>query len=145
MVLVQLIAEQSHDQKHCRSCGRRIEWRKKWERNWDSISYCSDACRARRIRPVDRALEHWLLTRLSASSRGGTVDPADAARALGAERAADLREPARNAARRLVNQGLADMLQRGVTVDPTTAKGEVALRPPRGGQTASRDRAVEGS
>ena len=108
-----------------------MEWRKKWERNWDSVSYCSDACRSRKIRPVDQELEDWLLTRLRSASRGRTVDPADAARSLGADGAADLREPARNAARRLVNRGSAEMVQRGIVVDPSTAKGDVALRPPR--------------
>lgn len=118
----------SPEPKHCRSCGRRIEWRKKWERNWDSIAYCSDACRSRKIRPVDRELEAWLLDRLTSAPRGRGVDPSDAALALDPQNTSDLREPARNAARRLVNQGLAEMLQRGVVVDPSTAKGEVSLR-----------------
>lgn len=120
----------SHGTKDCRSCGRRIEWRKKWERNWDSIAYCSDACRARKVRSIDVELEAWLLARLSSSPRGGTVDPADAAQALGAD-VSVLREPARSAARRLVSRGLAEMVQRGVLVDPSTARGPVSLRLPR--------------
>ena len=120
----------AQESKTCRSCGRRIEWRKKWERNWESITYCSDSCRARKIRPIDTALEEWLLTRLRAAPRGSVVDPADAATAL-ADDAALLHEPARSAARRLVNRGLAEMVQRGVVVDPSTAKGPVALRLPR--------------
>lgn len=119
-----------HDPKDCRSCGRRIEWRKKWERNWDSVAYCSDACRARKVRTVDVELEAWLLARLKNTPRGGTVNPGDAAEALGADATA-LREPARSAARRLVNRGLAEMVQRGVVVDPSTAKGLVSLRQPR--------------
>ena len=118
----------SPEPKHCRSCGRRIEWRKKWERNWDEIAYCSDACRSRKIRPVDRELEQWLLDRLGSAPRGRGVDPAHAVLALDPRNASDLREPARNAARRLVNRGLAEMVQRGVVVDPSTAKGEVSLR-----------------
>lgn len=121
-----------HEPKDCRSCGRRIEWRKTWERNWDSVSYCSDACRARKVRVIDRALEEWLLMRLGTGPRGTTVDPADAATALGVDSGgAALREPARSAARRLVNRGLAEMVQRGVVVDPSTAKGPVSLRLPR--------------
>ncbi|THJ68616.1 DUF2256 domain-containing protein [Arthrobacter echini] len=119
-----------HEPKDCRSCGRRIEWRRKWERNWDSVVYCSDACRARKVRTVDVELEAWLLARLKNTSRGGTVDPTDAAQALGMEAEA-LRESARSAARRLVNRGLAEMVQRGVVVDPSTAKGPVSLRQPR--------------
>ncbi len=31
--------------KTCPVCGRPFEWRKKWERDWDRVVYCSDACR----------------------------------------------------------------------------------------------------
>ncbi|MBP7550003.1 MAG: DUF2256 domain-containing protein [Gemmatimonadaceae bacterium] len=33
--------------KDCRACGRPFTWRKKWERDWDSVLFCSDACRSR--------------------------------------------------------------------------------------------------
>ena len=33
--------------KICAACGRPFSWRKKWERDWDNVRYCSDACRAR--------------------------------------------------------------------------------------------------
>ena len=31
--------------KICPVCGRPFTWRKKWEKNWESVLYCSDACR----------------------------------------------------------------------------------------------------
>ncbi|MEZ6234191.1 MAG: DUF2256 domain-containing protein [Phycisphaerales bacterium] len=31
--------------KFCAVCGRRIEWRKKWERDWASVRACSDRCK----------------------------------------------------------------------------------------------------
>ncbi|MFM7205655.1 MAG: DUF2256 domain-containing protein [Planctomycetaceae bacterium] len=31
--------------KLCRRCGRPFSWRKKWERDWDRVVYCSDRCR----------------------------------------------------------------------------------------------------
>ena len=34
--------------KICIVCKRPFTWRKKWERNWDEVKYCSDACRMRR-------------------------------------------------------------------------------------------------
>ena len=34
--------------KICATCGRPFTWRKKWERNWDEVRYCSDRCRAAR-------------------------------------------------------------------------------------------------
>lgn len=32
--------------KPCLVCGRPFVWRKKWARDWDSVKYCSDRCRA---------------------------------------------------------------------------------------------------
>ncbi|WP_434994691.1 DUF2256 domain-containing protein [Arthrobacter sp. Ld5] len=114
------------DPKFCRSCGRRLEWRKKWERTWDTVLYCSEACRARKVRPIDEALEDWLLTRLRSMPHGRVVDPAEAAQAL--DESGLLHEAARSAARRLVNRDLAEIVQRGAVVDPSTAKGPVTLR-----------------
>lgn len=34
--------------KVCAACGRPFTWRKKWERDWDNVRYCSDRCRASR-------------------------------------------------------------------------------------------------
>ncbi|MGR3504065.1 DUF2256 domain-containing protein [Pseudaestuariivita sp.] len=34
-------------QKVCVTCGRPFEWRKKWEKVWDEVKYCSKACRAK--------------------------------------------------------------------------------------------------
>lgn len=33
--------------KPCVECGRAITWRKKWQRDWDSVKFCSEACRKR--------------------------------------------------------------------------------------------------
>ncbi|MFN5679800.1 MAG: DUF2256 domain-containing protein, partial [Flavobacteriia bacterium] len=27
---------------------RPFSWRKKWEKNWDEVKYCSDRCRSQR-------------------------------------------------------------------------------------------------
>ena len=32
--------------KVCVACGRPFTWRKKWERSWDEVRHCSDACRS---------------------------------------------------------------------------------------------------
>jgi hypothetical protein len=32
-------------QKTCATCGRPFAWRKKWEKVWDEVKYCSDRCR----------------------------------------------------------------------------------------------------
>ncbi|WBO24668.1 DUF2256 domain-containing protein [Sphingomonas abietis] len=31
--------------KTCVVCGRPFAWRKKWERDWDNVKFCSDRCR----------------------------------------------------------------------------------------------------
>ncbi|MBK9371775.1 MAG: DUF2256 domain-containing protein [Deltaproteobacteria bacterium] len=35
-------------EKICAVCGRPFSWRKRWEKVWDEVRYCSDACRRRR-------------------------------------------------------------------------------------------------
>jgi hypothetical protein len=32
-------------EKMCPVCNRLFAWRKKWEKNWQEVKYCSDACR----------------------------------------------------------------------------------------------------
>ena len=31
--------------KVCAACGLPFAWRKKWERDWDAVRFCSDRCR----------------------------------------------------------------------------------------------------
>lgn len=32
-------------EKTCPVCGRPFAWRKKWEKVWDEVKYCSEKCR----------------------------------------------------------------------------------------------------
>lgn len=32
-------------QKICAACGLPFTWRKKWERDWEAVRFCSDRCR----------------------------------------------------------------------------------------------------
>ncbi|WP_432547912.1 DUF3253 domain-containing protein [Kineococcus sp. SYSU DK004] len=120
-------------EKDCAVCGRTITWRRKWERDWDAVRYCSDACR-RRARGagarVDAELERVLEEALDAGGRGG-VTPEEVARAVGGQEWRPLLEPARAAARRLVAAGRAQLVQDGRVVDPSTARGPVRVRRPR--------------
>ncbi|WP_422041731.1 DUF2256 domain-containing protein [Roseibium sp.] len=36
--------------KTCPACGRPFTWRKKWERSWDEVRYCSDRCRRQKAK-----------------------------------------------------------------------------------------------
>ncbi|ATS24003.1 MULTISPECIES: DUF2256 domain-containing protein [Xanthomonas] len=46
--------KQDLPEKVCVQCGRPFRWRKKWERVWDAVKYCSDRCRgdSKRHRPI---------------------------------------------------------------------------------------------
>jgi len=121
--------------KSCASCGRRIEWRAKWARDWESVKYCSDACRARGVREVDRELEASIQSLLNARAASATICPSEAARAVAAARGMsgdepwrELMEPARRGARRLVAAGEVEITQGGKVVDPSTAKGPIRVR-----------------
>lgn len=117
-------------EKACASCGRRIEWRKKWEKSWDEVRYCSDACRARKVKPVDRELEEAIRDLLGRTT--GSICPSEAAKKVGGTESEDawreLMEPARRAARRLVAVGEVEITQQGRVVDPSTAKGPIRIR-----------------
>lgn len=118
--------------KTCARCGRTIEWRKKWERDWDAVRYCSDACRRRRPSATDDALERAIVTLLDRRPRGATICPSEAAKAVAGGGTDDpwraLMEPARAAARRLAAGGVVEVTQGGRVVDPSTAKGPIRIR-----------------
>ncbi|WP_347813675.1 DUF3253 domain-containing protein [Allobranchiibius sp. GilTou38] len=114
----------------CVSCGRRIEWRRKWERDWEQVRYCSAACRRRGVTQTDTLLEKAILRLLASGSRTATIAPSDAAEAVSARGDVDedLAEPARRAARRLVESGQVVIVQGSRVVDPSTAKGPFRIR-----------------
>lgn len=117
------------ESKTCVACGRRIEWRKKWARDWEHVKYCSDACRRRGVSTVDQQLESTILDLLAQRGAGKTICPSDAARQVGTEDGwRELMEPARRAARRLVDRGEVEITQAGHVVDPSTAKGPIRIR-----------------
>ena len=37
--------KQSLPSKPCVACGRPMTWRKRWERSWDEVKFCSNRCR----------------------------------------------------------------------------------------------------
>jgi len=115
-------------EKPCLTCGRRITWRKKWERDWENVRHCSDRCRGRKAEAQDSPLEAAILALLTSRARDATACPSEVARTEGGEQWRGLMEPVREAARRLVAAGKLDILQGGRVVDPSTAKGPIRLR-----------------
>ena len=122
--------------KTCAACGRTITWRKKWERDWDNVKFCSDACRSHKPGTQDKLLEETILRLLHERGAGKTVCPSEAARTVAGdgelsgdrEQWEPMMEPARAAARRLVAAGRIVITQGGHTVDASTAKGAIRLR-----------------
>jgi hypothetical protein len=106
-----------------------MEWRRRWAANWESVRYCSDACR-RRGGPgeVGRRLEEAIEDLLSRRRADATICPSEAARAVGGEDWRELMEPARAAGRRLAARGRVEFTQKGHPVDPSRARGPVRLR-----------------
>jgi hypothetical protein len=105
-----------------------MRWRKKWERLWDEVRHCSEACRHRGVRPVDTDLEMTIVSLLEGQPRGATICPSEAAKAVGGDEWESLGEQARAAARRLSAGGRVVIIQGGRTVDPSTAKGPIRVR-----------------
>ena len=115
----------------CASCGRAFSWRRAAARDWEQVRYCSKACRRRKVRPEDRALEQVIRELLAARARTASVCPSEAARRVAGEEEAAWRalmEPARRAARRMVADGEVELVQGGRVVDPSTFRGPVRIR-----------------
>jgi hypothetical protein len=124
--------ETPRKEKICQSCGRSFSWRKKWEKDWDAVKYCSDACRGHKPGEADRALEVTILELLAERGRDKTICPSEAAKIVGGKGERrdweGLMEPARAAARRLVAAGKIVIQQGGKIVDGATAKGPIRLK-----------------
>lgn len=112
-------------EKACATCGRRIQWRKKWERDWINVRYCGEQCRRNQPGAVDAALEAALLDALA--QRSGTICPSEAARRVRPDDWRDWMERTRQAARRLVALERVEIRQKGRAVDPSTAKGPIRI------------------
>jgi hypothetical protein len=89
--------------------------------------------RARRT--ADEALEAAIRDLLADRAATATICPSEAARRVARERGSaeetawrSLMEPARMAARRLVDRGEVEIVQHGRVVDPSTAQGPVRIR-----------------
>jgi hypothetical protein len=77
---------------------------------------------------TDHPLESAILELLARRGPGKTICPSDAARLLDPDGWRELMEPAREAARRLVEEGRIVITQRGKVIDPAHAKGPIRLK-----------------
>ena len=115
--------------KICQTCGRTIQWRKKWKNCWHEIRYCSNQCRRSKPNDLDRKLETAILEILNHKSINATICPSEATRLIFKKGEwQEHMERTRQAARRLFETGKIEILQKGVVVDPSTFKGPIRLR-----------------
>lgn len=117
--------------KICASCGREITWRRKWANSWDSVKYCSDACRRSKSESRHEELEVAILELLNKRSAQSSVCPSEVARRIAGDDETVWRgmmEEVRRAARRLCAKGKIVITQGGQTVDPSRAKGPIRLK-----------------
>jgi hypothetical protein len=114
--------------KTCAVCGRTMQWRKAWGKNWAAVKYCSDSCRKKRNARTSEPLETAILSLLALRADDATICPSEAARLVGGDDWQELMEPTRCAARRLQDRGEVVIMQKGKPVDPSTAKGPIRIR-----------------
>jgi hypothetical protein len=115
------------EDRTCLVCGRPIAWRRKWQRDWDNVRYCSKSCRSRKGDPTAGRLERIMIDLLRARPSGSSICPSEAARAVASEWR-PLMESAREAARRLAAAGRVEITQRGALVDPGRFRGPIRVR-----------------
>ena len=115
------------DSKNCSKCGRTIEYRKKWQKSWSEIKYCSDKCRNSKTKQLDHDFEEKILNLLSTRARDSSICPSEI---LPTEEKQN-KEPmelVRQAARRLVHQNKLVITQKSQIVDPSNFKGPIRLK-----------------
>ncbi|MEO0454093.1 MAG: DUF2256 and DUF3253 domain-containing protein [Verrucomicrobiota bacterium] len=123
----------NQDQKEkriCQHCGRPFSWRKKWEKVWDEIKYCSQKCRSESKRSVHRRYEEGIIELLRQRNPHQSICPSEVARAIHTDES-EWRlamEPVRQAARRLAHRGEVRILQKGNEVSPSCFKGPIRLQ-----------------
>lgn len=119
----------SRDAKNCAHCGREITYRKKWEKTWDEVKFCSDRCRgdSKKNKKESTDLETAILLLLENRAHDKTICPSEVLPAEEKQNKEQM-EKVRQAARRLCHQGKIEILQKGRVVDPSDFRGPIRLR-----------------
>ena len=110
--------------KICDTCGRNIEPRKKWAKNWDEVKYCSDRCRKHKCKDI---YEEKVIELLVARGYNGAICPSEVLCPSEKKNKAAM-EKVRSAARRLAAKDRIIILKDGIQVDPSKAKGPIRLK-----------------
>lgn len=110
--------------KICESCGRSFDYRKKWEKNWHEIKYCSDECRKNKNKfDFTKAIMKLLSERATTS----TICPSEVLPVEQKQNTA-MMEHVRRSARKLAHEKKILITQKGQAVDPDNFKGPIRLK-----------------
>ena len=112
------------DFKLCLVCGRKMEYRKSWAKNWDSVKYCSDRCRQNKKDPDDSLK---ILELLRSRAQGVTICPSEILTEPEKQNI-EVMERVRSHARKLAVAGLIEITQKGQVVSPLDFRGPIRLR-----------------
>ena len=114
----------SDQTKICSSCGRTITYRKKWEKNWPEVKFCSDECRRNKNKFDFR---ESILALLKERGAQKTICPSEL---LPLEQKQDklMMEHVRRSARLLASENKIEITQSGKAVDPTSFNGPIRLK-----------------
>lgn len=112
------------ESKICQSCGRTIEWRKKWEKDWDQVKYCSQSCKSKK-NSFDFKAD--ILKKLNDQKIKSSICPSDI---LPPEQKQnkEMMEHVRRSARLLAHDGQIEITQGNKVVDPEDFRGPIRLR-----------------
>lgn len=114
-------------EKHCENCGRPFQWRKKWERDWAHVRYCSRTCK-KGLSKLDEKLERTILDLLKNRRAGASICPSEAARLVEPKNWKPLMELTRRAARRLALRECIQITQGKRCVSSLNFTGPIRLK-----------------
>lgn len=110
--------------KTCIVCGRIIEPRKKWAKNWDHIKICSVRCRKNKNQSN---FEKKILDLLTTRGANKTICPSEVLE-FEQKNNFDMMEKVRASARLLAAKGKIAITQSGKEVDPSSFRGPIRLK-----------------
>lgn len=117
-------------EKVCSACGRSFEFRKKWEKNWDEVKFCSDRCRSANKgsgKKETQEIQLRILDLLKIRPQDKTICPSEVLTAEEKQNKEKM-EKVRQAARLMAHDGQIEITQGGKAVDPDDFRGPIRLR-----------------
>lgn len=112
------------EEKICVNCGLAFSWRKKWEKDWNQVKYCSQRCKKGGGKEL---LKSEILQLLKQRGFQKTICPSEILSDSDKKNKTKLEE-VRMAARLLCHEGKIQITQKGRVVDPLNFRGPIRLK-----------------